>query len=82
TKFIIGLPEDGSGTLFIYNRAGEVVRRLLQAEPLRAGVSVVDWDAKNDGGRPVGSGTYRYVFSYEHGGEVDKLVKKLVVTRE
>lgn len=82
TRFIIGLPDDGRVTLVIYNRAGEVVRTLLENRPAGAGVSLVRWDGTNDRGRAVASGTYRYVFSYEHGGAMERLVKKLVVVRE
>lgn len=82
TRFIIGLPEDGDVSLVIYNRSGEVIRRLLVDEKMKAGVSTVDWDATNEAGNKVGSGTYRYVLRYEHRDVVERLVKKLVVVRD
>jgi hypothetical protein len=82
TSFVIGLPEDGDVSLIIYTRAGELVTRLLENEPLATGVSVIDWDATNDAGNPVGSGTYQYRFTYVHGDAVDAVTKKLVVKRE
>ncbi len=82
TSFVIGLPEDGDVSLTIYTRAGELVTRLLDSEPLATGVNVIDWDATNDAGNPVGSGTYQYRFIYVHGDAVDTVTKKLVVTRE
>ncbi|MFO7676516.1 MAG: FG-GAP-like repeat-containing protein [bacterium] len=82
TRFIFGLPDDGTVSLRIYTRAGELVRRLLDERPFAAGVRTADWDAKNDAGRPVGSGTYTWVFTFTGPGGTTALVKKLVVIRD
>jgi len=82
TRFVIGLPEDGEVSITIYNRAGECIRQLMSGIALKAGVNIVEWDAQTDGRRPVGSGTYRYVFEYAHGSATDRMVGKLVVIRK
>jgi hypothetical protein len=82
TRFIIGLPEGGTVTLALYTRAGERVRLLRDRAEVGAGVLFVDWDGNNDAGRPAAPGAYRYVLEYEHGGVVNRTVKKLVLVRE
>lgn len=82
TRFIFGLPDDGRVSLRIYTRAGELVRRLLDEAPMPAGVRTVDWDAKNDAGRAVGSGTYTWVFTFTGADDPVTIIKKLVVIRD
>lgn len=90
TQFIIGLPEPGTVTLTLYDRAGARVRVLLDGRPgtgdggrqAGAGVLLVDWDGTNDAGKPVASGSYRYVMDYSSSGTNSTIVKKLVLVRK
>jgi hypothetical protein len=90
TRFIIGVPGPGTVTLTLYDRAGARVRVLLDGRPgtgdggrqAGAGVLLVDWDGKNDAGRPVASGSYRYILNYSAGGTGSTIVKKLVLVRK
>jgi len=82
TTFWMGLPDDGTVSLTIYDRAGECIRQLLVNEPKEAKVHLVSWNATNDHGQLVAPGTYQYLLEYIHQGKTDRIVKKLVVTRE
>jgi hypothetical protein len=82
TRFVIGVPGQGTVTLTLYDRAGAMVRRLSDAAEVRAGVHLVDWDGNNDAGKPVASGAYRYILDYSAGGTSTTIVKKLVLVRE
>lgn len=82
TTFVFGLPELGTVTLTVYDRAGERICRLLEAEDYEAGIWLQAWDGTNDDGLAVAPGTYDYVFEYDAAGRTRRLVKKLVVTRE
>jgi hypothetical protein len=81
TRFIIGLPGPGAVTLALYDRAGARVRQLADKGAVRAGVLLLDWDGKNDAGKPVASGSYRYILDYSAGGTSTAIVKKLVLVR-
>jgi len=86
TRFIIGLPEPGTVTLVLYDRAGARVRTLLGANETKGtrgpGVLLVDWDGTNDAGKAVASGSYRYVMDYSRNGTNSTIVKKLVLVRK
>jgi flagellar hook assembly protein FlgD len=82
TAFVIGLPGDGKVSLTIYTRAGERVCRVMDRETIAAGIHVVPWEAVNDHGRDVAPGAYEYVLDYVHQGMTDRIIKKLVVTRQ
>jgi hypothetical protein len=81
TQFIIGLPEPGTVKLTLYDRAGARVR-VLYDEAAGPGVLLVDWDGTNDAGKPVASGSYRYVMDYSSSGTNSTIVKKLVLVRK
>ena len=81
TRFIIGLPGPGTVTLTLYDRAGARVRQLTDKGAVRAGVLLLDWDGRNDAGKLVASGSYRYILDYSAGGKSSMLVKKLVLVR-
>jgi len=82
THFVLGLPEGGTVTLTIYDRAGERICRVLENAGMDAGIKEVTWDAKNDAGGRVASGTYRYVLEYTSDSGVGaRITKKLVITR-
>ncbi len=89
TRFIIGLPGPGTVTLTLYDRAGARVRQLLsgvqgsgdRGRGVGAGVLLLDWDGTNDAGKPVASGSYRYILDYSAGGKSSTIVKKLALVR-
>jgi len=54
------LSERARVNLEVYEPAGRVVRRLLDRTDLQAGPHAIDWDGRDDAGRPVASGTYFY----------------------
>jgi hypothetical protein len=81
TRFIIGLPEPGTVTLTLYDRAGARIRLLRDGGEAGPGVLLVDWDGTNDAGRPVASGSYRYILDYSAGGTSTTIVKKLALVR-
>jgi hypothetical protein len=54
------LSEGARVNLEVYEPAGRVVRRLLDGNELAAGPHAIDWDGRDDAGRPVASGTYFY----------------------
>jgi flagellar hook assembly protein FlgD len=82
TRFVIGLPADGEVNLTIYDRAGELIRRVLEQHWMQAGIQLVDWRGDDDSGRLVAPGTYVYVFEYTLEGKTDRIIKKLVVARD
>jgi hypothetical protein len=67
TKIRFHLAEAGPTTLVIVNSMGQTVRTLVHEE-LPAGERVIAWDARDDAGALVASGTY--VYRLESGGEV------------
>ncbi|MEO0051426.1 MAG: hypothetical protein ABIK11_02605 [candidate division WOR-3 bacterium] len=81
TTFVIGIPDNGEVSLFIFNRAGKRICTILQHEPLATGVHLVGWNARNDRNRPVASGTYDYLLEWKQGERVHRIKKKLVVNR-
>ncbi len=82
TTFVIGVPDTGRITLTIYNRAGERISRVREDMNVMPGVALIGWRGRNDAGRRVASGTYRYVLDYATGEVVKRVAKKLVVVRE
>jgi hypothetical protein len=82
TTFVIGLPVAGNVSLTIYNRAGERIKRVLQNVDIKAGVVLLGWNATNDAGHRVASGTYRYILDYVQSGINTRIAKKLVVIRK
>jgi len=59
TKIEYTLKKTGHVTLHIYNVLGEKVKTLLdQDQP--AGFYQINWDGKNDNGKPISSGIYLY----------------------
>ena len=60
TSIHFDLPEAGLVELAVYNALGQQVRSLA-AEELQAGTHALVWDARDEGGHTVASGTYLYV---------------------
>ncbi|MGH7492560.1 MAG: metallophosphoesterase [bacterium] len=67
TKIRFRLAEAGPTTLLIVNSMGQTVRTLVHEE-MPAGERVIEWDARDDAGALVASGTY--VYRLESSGEV------------
>lgn len=57
TSVEITIPYSGFAEVYIYNIAGQKVRRLI-ASHMGAGKHIFVWDARDDHGRNVSSGTY------------------------
>jgi len=81
TTFVIGVPDTGRISLTIYNRAGERICRVSEGASVQPGVMLIGWSSRNDAGRGVASGTYRYVLDYTSGRTTNRVAKKLVVVR-
>ena len=83
TTIQYSLPEPGVVTLTIYNLAGQAVRTFMEnAQPV--GTHTLIWDAKDDFGRPVGSGVYVYrihVVEFQEGREAFVAERKMVVLK-
>ncbi len=82
TTFVIGLPDDGTVKLTIYDRSGELISHVLRSRTERAGVHRIGWSARNDRGGVVAPGTYHYLLEFTHEGKTDLITKKLVITRK
>jgi ligand-binding sensor domain-containing protein len=55
-SFVLG--RSGPVTIWIHNRAGRLVRKLLDHGWMSAGVNVVRWDGRTDGGESAQDGIY------------------------
>ncbi len=60
TTIYFNLPTGGPVSLTIYNITGQTVSTLLWDDYLEAGVHSLVWDSRDEGGRPLASGTYLY----------------------
>ena len=57
TKIAFRLDRDAQATLRVFDVHGRLVRTLVDSY-LAAGPRTVEWDGRDDRGRPLGSGTY------------------------
>jgi hypothetical protein len=73
TTIKYALPEDTFVDVVIYNMLGQRIRSLV-SEDQKAGRYEVIWDAKDFGGRPVGSGVYYYMIKTENFKASKKMV--------
>ncbi|HPI74389.1 MAG TPA: FlgD immunoglobulin-like domain containing protein, partial [bacterium] len=76
TRIRFQLPVSGRTRIEVFNTLGQLVRSLADA-PLPAGYHEIDWDGRDEQGRPVGSAVYYY--RVESAGE--RAVKKMVLLR-
>jgi len=60
TMISFDLSGDQVVNLTIYDMAGQVVRKLVDAQPMTVGSYKQMWDGRNDSGAKVGSGIYFY----------------------
>jgi len=73
TKIEYALKKTGHVTLHIYNVLGEKVKTLLdQDQP--AGFYQINWDGKNDNGKPVSSGLYLYKLEVNGFSEAKRMI--------
>lgn len=76
TTISFALPGEGHVTLQIYSIAGRKVRTLYDSQA-PAGLSTLEWDAKDDWGKPASSGVYLYKLT----SEGKSLTRKMVLVR-
>jgi hypothetical protein len=61
TTFIFSIPHPGKVRLYIYDRTGALVRKLIDQEDFESGIYSKPWDASNDSRFQLAPGTYVYV---------------------
>lgn len=76
TRISFSLAEACEISLVIHEQTGRTVRTLLKG-PAPAGPRSVDWDGRDDAGRPVASGTYLYELKAGH----ERAARKMVLVR-
>ncbi|MCK4673099.1 gliding motility-associated C-terminal domain-containing protein, partial [candidate division WOR-3 bacterium] len=82
TQFIFSLPDDGRVTLEVYNRAGELVRQLINNQSYSFGVHYYPWDGTNSTGERLAPGTYIYILNFRaNDGEQKTARKKAVILK-
>ena len=59
TNISFSLPLAQAARINIYNLKGQLVKKLLDAN-LPAGQNLINWDGRDDNGKPVSSGIYSY----------------------
>jgi len=82
TRFFIGLPDTGSVSLTVYNRAGELIRQVCHNYEATELVLEINWRAENETEQALLPGTYHYLLEFTSRGETRTIRKKLVITRE
>ncbi len=60
TTLYFQLTETGEASPVIYSLAGQVVKTLIPNRTLTAGIHQVDWEGRDEQGRPVAAGVYLY----------------------
>jgi glucose/arabinose dehydrogenase len=73
TVIRFALPQDGRAELVVYNLAGQRVAALAQGWRA-AGIYQLEWDGRDDRGRPLASGVYIYRLRLEDRVEARKLL--------
>jgi hypothetical protein len=76
------VPDTGMVSLTVYNRAGELVSRVIPGEEFVPSVTHKKWIAENQSGQLLAPGTYHYLLEFTSRGETRTIRKKLVITRE
>lgn len=74
TSVAFGMPEAGPVRLSVYDAAGRLVARLLDANRDR-GMHAVEWDGRDDRGRTVANGVYFLRLERDGGTIARKLVR-------
>jgi hypothetical protein len=60
TRIAFELPQQGLAALRVYSAHGRLIRTLLE-DALPAGPHAVQWDGRDEAGRPVATGVYFYM---------------------
>jgi FG-GAP-like repeat/FlgD Ig-like domain len=82
TVFIFSIPADGNVALYVYNRAGERVKTIINNTKYTVGVHQIPWDSKNDNGKKLVPGTYLYLLEYtDKDNRIEKVFKKAVIAK-
>jgi hypothetical protein len=82
TQFIFSLPKDGRVVLEIYNRVGELVRRLINNQTYTFGIHYYPWDGCNTQGERLKPGTYIYILDFTALDGDNRVAKKKAVILE
>jgi hypothetical protein len=82
TQFIFSLPKDGRVTLEIYNRVGEMMRRLINNQFYTFGVHYYPWNGHNTKGEQLKPGTYIYILDFTANDGDHRIAKKKAVILE
>ena len=83
TRFVVGLPENGTLNLIVYDRTGRMIKHVVDSEDISGPVvHETVWRGTNELGELVAPGTYTYLLEFIHGDRSDRIIKKLVVARE
>lgn len=80
TLINFSLPEAGAVTLNIYNELGRFVRQLVGGKYPR-GTYQVNWNGRDDGGRPVATGMYFYqiIVKGDNGNNVFMQTRRMIL---
>ncbi len=82
TQFVFGLPKEGRVSLFVYNRSGELLRRLIDDQLYPLGVHTYSWNGTNNVGKGLAPGVYIYVLDFKAtDGEHETTKKKAVKSK-
>jgi len=83
TRFVIGLPEDGTLNLSVYDRTGRIIKHVVDSEEVSGpAVREIVWRGTNERGELVAPGTYTYLLEFIRGNRSDRIIRKLVVARQ
>lgn len=58
TNIKFSIPKSDKVRLEVYNMKGQLIKSLIDSEPMKTGTYKTDWDATNNNGQKVSSGTY------------------------
>ena len=78
TVIRFALPESADVELAVYNLAGQRVATLVRGGR-EAGMYIVRWDGRDDGGRALASGVYLYRLSWQNGQRME--TRKLLLVK-
>jgi hypothetical protein len=82
TRFILSIPKPGRVNLVVYNRLGEVLKRLVDNQPYTTGIYSIEWDGTNNAGKRLAPGIYLYLLELlPPGGLPQRSVNKAVIKR-
>ncbi|MEO0079497.1 MAG: hypothetical protein ABIK44_02315, partial [candidate division WOR-3 bacterium] len=81
-RFIFSTPSRGRVSLLVYNRLGELLRRLIDGDEYQPGIYSLEWDGPDEEGQRLAPGIYLYLFEVrpERGGS-HREVKKVIIKR-